>query len=108
MEKIKVIIKRPDEMIGHIEEIDYTLKTFQEIVGGYIETVPVLHDVTMIVNEEGKIKRMPRNIILGQDFVDMIVGTLILVGVDDESEEFTDCPMNLKTWEQLLRAWGNL
>lgn len=108
MKKIKVIIKRPDEPIGHIEIIDNTLASLQEIVGGYIETVPILHNVTMIVNEEGKIRRMPRNIILGQDFVDMIVGTLILVGVDDEAEEFTDCPMELKTWEQLLRTWGNL
>lgn len=53
MEKIKVIVKRPDEGIGHVTYISNNLKNLQNTVGGYIQVVPLAEDVLMICNEEG-------------------------------------------------------
>ena len=37
---IKVIVKWSNEPIGHVKMVANELKSFQELVGGYIETVP--------------------------------------------------------------------
>lgn len=38
MAKIRVIIKRPDEKIGHVCNISHTLENLQKTVEGYIKT----------------------------------------------------------------------
>ena len=88
--KIKVLIKRPDSKI-YSTHISDTLENLQKIVGGYIETVTLWQDATVICNEEGRIKELPYNCnIAGVDFY----GTVIIVGVD--GEEFGDVPIDLK------------
>ena len=37
---IKVIVKWPNEPVGHVKMVANELKSFQELVGRYIETVP--------------------------------------------------------------------
>ena len=97
MNKIKVIIKRPDEDIGHVTWISNTLKALQEIVGGYIETVTLAEDMVIICNEEGLIKNLPPNCkICGHWFV----GTIILAGVD--GEEFADVPITQQQCQSLF------
>ena len=39
MERIKAVVKRPDEKFGHMTNISNSLKNLQNTVGGYIETV---------------------------------------------------------------------
>ena len=46
--KIKVIIKRPDEETGHVTWISNNLKVLQKHVEGYIETVTVAPNMTII------------------------------------------------------------
>ena len=107
MDKIKVIVKKPGEPVGHMEEIDNTLKALQKIVGGFIETVPVAEGsdrIILIVNEDGKLRLLPENFwmpIMGT--WDLIVGTVIVCG--DSGEDFTDVPIDLATWQRLLRKW---
>lgn len=106
--KIRAIIKRPDEKYGHVTNISPTLRNLQNTVGGYIETVPITRNAVCIVNEEGKIWNLPKNFILGTPpFHDVIVGTAIIVGTDDEDENFVDCPLDFKTWKEALIKWGN-
>ena len=97
-EKIKVIIKRPDEKVGHIEEINNTLERFQMIVKGYIETVKLTNNSVIICNEEGKIHGLAPNFLYSG--ADMICGTVIVCGVD--GEEFCDVPFDLDWWKQWL------
>lgn len=53
MGKIKVLIKRPDEEVGHITYISNTLENLQRTVGGYIQVVPLItEDAVIICNEE--------------------------------------------------------
>lgn len=70
---IRVLYKQPGRMIRTML-IQNDLKKLQNLVGGYIEAVNVLKDVVMIVNEEGKLKKMEPNFLYG---FDMIVGPAI-------------------------------
>ena len=61
---MKVIRKRPGEYPEMIE-IENTLEALQHEVGGYIETVWAQNlPGTMIVNEEGRLKKLKPNILL--------------------------------------------
>lgn len=102
MSKIRVIIKRPDEPVGHYETIPNTLKALQQAVGGYIETVTIGKYLAVICNEEGRIRGLPYNC----HVCDIgFLGTIIAVGVD--GEEFTDVPITLEDWkEDCLEAEG--
>lgn len=104
-ERIKVIIKRPDEKIGHTTHIANTLKCFQNHVDGPIEVVTIGTNVVMVVNEEGKIRGLPKNFRVGVNFPDVIRGTVVVCGT--EGEEFTDVPFDLHFWQTLLTKWKN-
>ena len=106
MNKIKAIIKRPDEEYGHIANISNTLENLQKIVGGKIETLYLGHGLILIVNEEGKLLGLEPNFRLEHGaFADVIVGTAIVVGQKDE--DFGDCPIVFEAWKILLKLWGN-
>lgn len=107
MEKIKVIIKRPDEEFGHITNISPSLKNLQKMVEGYIEQVSIGGSTVLICNEEGKIRNLERNFIIGfGGFVtDVICGTVIIAGVDGEG--LVDVPISFDVWKRLLKEWGN-
>lgn len=95
MKKIYAIIKHPDENVGNIKEVDNTLKAFQEIVGGYIQAVPLATDLAIICNGEGRLQGLPDNCdVAGINFV----GTIMAVGV--KGDEFADVPIGLDTWKE--------
>lgn len=61
----------------------YKLKELQQLVGGYIETLPVATDQLMVVNEEGKLMNLPINkrateIALENCIPDIIVGDVLI------------------------------
>lgn len=81
------IIKQPGESAKRID-IDNTLQAFQKAVGGYVETVTLFEDVTLICNEEGRLIGLPYNMeFLGIHFV----GSVLAVGrIEDEFRSLTD------------------
>ena len=106
--KIKVIIKRPDEKAGHVTNISASLKNLQKTVEGNIETVTVVLDpkVIMICNEEGKILGLEKNFCMGTPpFHDVIVGTVILCGVNEEW--LADVPIDFKMWKFVIDNWNS-
>ena len=106
-DKIKVIIKRPDEPIGHVATINNTLERFQMTVKGHIEAVPIGNSGAVIIcNEYGKINKLPPNFRLGKFLSDTIMGTAVICGTS--GEEFSDVPFDLEGWADLLRNWGNV
>ena len=98
---MKVLIKEFDGR-AHEAEIENTLEALQEIVGGYIEVVPLTFDDIIICNEEGKLYGMPLNF---KTPVHDIVGTVIICG--DDGEEFTDVHCTVEEFEKLMQDWGN-
>lgn len=73
---MKVVYKEPGKS-PEVREIDNDLKVLQELVGGYIETVR-FNDITMIINEEGKLNGLPVNFLMvGNGYAQAIVGPVI-------------------------------
>lgn len=95
-ENITIIVKHPDEPVGHVETVSNTLEMFQFLVNGPIEVVTMFEDLAAICNEEGRLIDLPHNCnLLGIDFV----GTIVVVGID--GDEFTDAPVDLERWKRL-------
>ena len=81
---IRVLVKQPGKPV--VEDlIPNTLEEFQRLVGGYIETVMLPNNTVMIVNEEGKLKRLPHNFFYAGDD---IVGTAVFCS--QKNDDFTD------------------
>lgn len=87
-ETVKAFVLMDKDDSGEIREIENTLEAFQDLVGGYIETFTFSSDVTLIINEDGRLLGLPVN----RDFCGhRFVGPMVFVGYDDEGE-FTDLP----------------
>lgn len=106
---IRAIVKRPDEMTGHVTYISNKLETLQKNVGGYIECVTIRPGVAIICNEEGRLLELPYNCevegyqTIGDNNIKLtffrdFVGDIMVVGVD--GDEFCDLPAEVtrKEW----------
>jgi len=85
-----------------VRDIDGTLETMQELVGGNIETVPYenMRGIVCVLNESGKVEGMlpnrlifgGRDFIAGNFFVAAIGsnedGDMNIMGLNDRQEEF--------------------
>ena len=81
---MKVAFKEPGKAWRRMV-ISNELSVLQQMVGGYIEIVPLgdRRDCAIICDEEGKLKGKERNaIIAGHEFV----GNIIMIGLDEEGE----------------------
>ena len=76
------ILKVEPGKIPETVAIPNTLDAMQEVVGGYIEVIP-LNDVCMVCNEEGKLIGLEGNRRVGRD---IISGTFFLAGDTDYGE----------------------
>lgn len=93
-EKIKVIVAEPKKE-PYVKEIYNTLSAKQELVGGYIQSVPSFFDdkdsYDFIVNEEGKLDGLPLNRYI-YDKKDIVAGNLILAKVDNKKGDYITIP----------------
>ena len=105
--KVRCIIKRPDEQYGHVTNISTSLKNLQRIVEGPIEMVSCGGSSVIICNEEGKIRGLEKNFVIGFSgmVTEVIVGEVIVIGVD--GEDLCDLPISFDAWKRLLKEWGN-
>lgn len=67
---------------------DFKLRELQDIVAGYIETLPIATNQLMIINEEGKLTRLPINeratqIAYENCIFDCIVGDVVICTEDE-------------------------
>lgn len=77
----------------YVKEIDGSLESMQDIVGGLIQAIyPFDHpEIALICNDEGKIMRLPLNRALFDkdgNIVDIISGTFFLCSAPSDSENF--------------------
>ena len=86
MNKIKILMVEPKKS-PYLADIGDDLKSMQEVVGGYIETVTLSDTAVIICNEEGKRLRLEANRKLVGD---ILVGTFFVAGY--RGEEFASLP----------------
>lgn len=94
--KLRVLLVEPGKLPEEIE-IDSSLESMQNIVGGYIECIMPFDDyVAIVCNEEGKINGLPLNRAVyiqtnnGKKLYDIIRGTFFICSAPPESERFQD------------------
>lgn len=87
---MRIVVKKVGQ-IGEIMEVENTLDTFQEIVGGYIETYPIMTDTLIVCNEEGKLMGLEPNVIIqvGQH-KEVVNGNFAIVKQGEEDFESLD------------------
>ena len=81
---LKILLKR----VGREPEVRFienTLRAKQMLVSGLIEVVPVLKDILLVCNEEGKLDNLLPNLIFPYDY---IAGDCFLVGDDYDNADF--------------------
>ncbi len=85
-EKIKVVMVEPHKP-AYVTEIEYTLESMQNTVGGLIEPIYYLDEpgVVMIGNEEAKIYNMEGNRRFGDR---IIAGPFFICGETEYGEDF--------------------
>lgn len=89
---MKVIVAEPKKE-PYVKEIDGSLESMQEIVGGYITYYfPWGNRVVVVCDEDGELKSLPRNRFVGHE---LVLGTFFMcsleygefVGLTDEEIE---------------------
>lgn len=90
-----------ENKLPEVVEIPDTLKSLQELVGGYIEYcyMPEHEDVVLICNEEGKINGMGPNRDIGHD---IIFGPFFVIGDNLEIGE------NISLTDEQISKWTKL
>ena len=98
---MRVIIVEPERR-PEVKEIDGSLKSMQEVVGGLIQALyPFDEPVALVCNDEGKMINLPANRGLRDEngqIYDILVGTFFLCGAPKDSDRFTSL-----TTEQIER-----
>ncbi len=89
-DKIHVLLVEP-EKLPRPAEIDSSLESMQQVVGGYIQAVyPFFDDAVLVCNEEGKLQGLPPNRLLrepGGKPYDVVCGTFFIAGT--AGDDFT-------------------
>ncbi len=78
--------------------VENTLRSFQQLVGGFIELLDVSDTVCILVNEEGKLNGLAPNRRFDGD---ILVGTILVVGRDGENLASLSAD-ELETYEALF------
>ena len=102
---IRVVVCRPGER-AEVTEIEENLRSMQAVVGGLIqefmpfhsESDPRYDDIALIVNEEGKLMRMPPSRAIFDEeghMHDVIAGPFFICYAPVESETFLSLPDDL-------------
>lgn len=97
-----ILVVEPERR-PEVREIDGSLKSMQEVVGGLIQPIPLIGDpdTVLVCNDEGKLMNLPANRGLRDEtgqIYDIVCGTFFLCGAPGDSDHFTSL-----TSEQITR-----
>ena len=81
---MKVVYKKAG-YAGKLMEIDNELDVYNKLVGGWIETFRLTDDILIVLNEEGKINKLPHNFSIPchGGYYEHIVGDVVIVSLDE-------------------------
>lgn len=107
MDRIKALLVLPGEK-PRVIEIENTNEGIQKIIGGYYQafTVTGLEDCMLLCDEDGKLKHLDPNFIF---WCDLIVGPVLLVGLNNHKDGFGDVPGTyVDTLTDLVTVWRSV
>ena len=112
---MRVLVVEPERR-PELKEIDGSLKSMQEIVGGLIQPIYLFDDdsVVLVCNDEGKVMNLPLNRGLRDEdgqIYDIVSGTFFVCGAPGDSDHFaTLTPEQIKQYEERFHTpemfWG--
>lgn len=110
---MQVLVVEPERR-PELKEIDGSLKSMQEIVGGLIQPIYLDDSVALVCNDEGKLINLsPNRGLRGEDgqIHDIVCGTFFLCGAPADSDHFTDLtPEQIRRYEEQFHTpemfWG--
>ena len=111
---MRVLVVEPERR-PEVKEIDGSLRSMQEVVGGWIQALfPFDEPLALVCNDEGKLMNLPANRGLrdknGQIY-DIICGTFFLCGAPVDSDHFTSLtPEQIERYRERFHTpemfWG--
>ena len=110
---MRVLVVEPERR-PELKEINGSLESMQEIVGGLIQPIYLDNSVVLICNDEGKLMNLSANRGLrnkdGQIY-DIVCGTFLLCSAPADSDHFTSLtPEQIERYEDLFHTpemfWG--
>ena len=111
---MRILVVEPERR-PEIREIDGSLESMQEIVGGLIQPIyPFDDSVALVCNDEGKLMNLPASRGLRDEdgqIYDIVFGTFFLCGAPGDSDHFTGLtPEQIERYEKLFHTpemfWG--
>ena len=88
---MRILVIEPGQK-PEVREIDGSLESMQEIVGGLIQAIyPYEQPVALVANDEGKVLGLPPNRRLrdeGGELYDIICGTFFIIGAPADCGSF--------------------
>jgi len=82
---MRVLVREPINQPLQLKEIEGTFEDLQELVGEFIEIVPITDDIVCICNEKGALQELGNN--FDNDQLGWIVGTCVFTST--KNSEFT-------------------
>ena len=102
---IKILLIKPDEN-PEVMEVEDTLVSYQNLVGGGIEATELTDDIALICNREHKIMRLKNNRNFNLPyFKDSVAGNIVIVGIDNDSGEFMS--LNASQMERCINSFSD-
>ena len=102
---MQVLVIEPERR-PKVRDIDGSLKSMQEIVGGLIQPIYLDDSVALICNDEGKLMNLPANRGLrdkDRQIYDIVFGTFFLCGAPADSDHFTSLtPEQIEQYQKLF------
>ena len=102
---MQVLVIEPERR-PKVRDIDGSLKSMQEIVGGLIQPIYLDDSVALICNDEGKLMNLPANRGLrdkARQIYDIVFGTFFLCGTPADSDHFTSLtPEQIEQYQKLF------
>ena len=82
---MRVLVREPINQPLQLKDIEGTFEDFQELVGEFIEIVPITDDIVCICNEKGAEQELGNNFY--DDKLGWVMGTCVFTSTKDR--EFT-------------------
>ena len=111
---MQILVIKPERR-PEAREIDGSLRSMQEVVGGWIQALfPFDKPVALVCNDEGKLINLPANRGLRDEngqIYDIVCGTFFLCGAPADSDHFISLtPEQIKQYRERFHTpemfWG--